>query len=54
MWTYTITNLRVDQWEILAKDFTSDIDSGYKDAAHIQNDLRYIFLFTDFARWKTT
>ena len=30
MWTYTIATLRVDQWKILAKDFTSDINSGYK------------------------
>ena len=29
-------------------DFTSDIDSGYKDAAYIQNDLLHICLFKDF------
>ena len=34
-------------------EFTLDVDSGYKDAAHIQNDLLYICLFTDFASWKT-
>ena len=51
MWTYTIATLRVDQWKILAKDFISDINSGYKDAAYIQNDLLYIC--TDFARWKS-
>ena len=39
--------------EILAKDYTSDIDSGYKDAAHIQNGLLCICLFTDFAQWET-
>ena len=54
MLTYIITTLRVDQWEIFLKDFTSDIDSGYKDAAPIQNDLLYICLFTDFALWRTT
>ena len=27
------------------------IDSGYKDGAHIQNNL-FIFAFTDFASWK--
>ena len=35
MWTHAIKILRVDQWENLAKDFTLDIDSGYKDATHI-------------------
>ena len=35
MWTYTITNLRVNQWEILVKEFTS--------AAHIQDDLLCIW-----------
>ena len=35
MWIYAIKILQVDQWENLAKDFTSDIDSGYKDAAPI-------------------
>ena len=50
IWTYSITTL---EKKFFTKEFTSDIDSGYKDAAHIQNDLRYIFLFTDFARWKT-
>ena len=52
MWTYTITTLRVHKWEILAKEFILDVDFGYKYAAHIQNDLLYIPLFTDFARWK--
>ena len=28
LWTYTITSLRVNQWEIFAKEFTSDVDSG--------------------------
>ena len=27
-WTYTITTLWVTQWEIFAKEFTSDFDSG--------------------------
>ena len=53
MWTYIITTLWVGQSEILAKDYTSDIDSGYKDAAHIQNGLLCICLFTDFAHWET-
>ena len=26
------------------KEFTSDADSGYKDAAHIQNELLYVHL----------
>ena len=26
------------------KEFTSDFDSGLKNAAHIKNDLLYIFL----------
>ena len=30
-----------------------DIDCGYKGGAHIQNNL-YIFVFTDFASWKTS
>lgn len=25
-------------------DFTLDIDSGYKDAAHMQNDLQILFI----------
>ena len=45
-------NLRVDKDEILAKDLTSGIDSGYNDVAHIQNNLLYICLFTDFDGWK--
>ena len=36
-----------------ATEFTPDVDSGEKDAAHIQNDLLHICLFIDFARWKT-
>ena len=28
IWSYTITILRVNQWEIFAKECTSDIDSG--------------------------
>ena len=28
IWTYTITTLRVNEWEIFAKEFTSDVDSG--------------------------
>ena len=39
-------------WEILAKEFTLDVNSGYKGVAHIKNGLLYIGLFTDFARWK--
>ena len=35
------------------KEFTLDIDSGYKEAAHIQNDLLYIDLFIDLVRWST-
>ena len=38
----------------LAKKFTLDIDFGYKDAAHTQNDLLYICFFTDFACCKDT
>ena len=41
--------LRVNQWEILTKKFTSDVDSSYNDAAHIQNDLLYICLFKRFS-----
>ena len=41
------------QEEISAMGFISDVDSGYKDAAHIQNDLLSTCLLTDFARWKT-
>ena len=48
IWTKTITTLLVDQREIFAKEFSSDVG-----AAHIQNDLLYICLLTDFARWKT-
>ena len=39
IWTYTITNLRVNQWKIFAAD--------------IQIDLLDICPFTDFAHWKT-
>ena len=28
IWIYTITTLLVSQWEIFAKEFTSDVDSG--------------------------
>ena len=52
MWTYTIRNLLENQWEILVKKFTLDVDSGYKDVAHIQNDLLYVSHFTDFTRLK--
>ena len=34
-----ITLHHMNQWEIFAKEFTSDVDSGWKDAASIQNDL---------------
>ena len=34
------------------KKFTLDVDSGYKDVAHIQNDLLYVSHFTDFTRSK--
>ena len=53
MWTYTNATLLENQWEIFAKKFTSDDDSSHKDQAHIQNDLLYICLFTNFAPWKT-
>ena len=43
----------MNQWEILAEEFTSNVDSGFKDAAHNQNDLLYICLL-DFTYWKTT
>ena len=41
IWIYTNTNIQVKKsnWEIFAKKFTLDLDSGYKDAAQIQNDL---------------
>ena len=42
----TSTNLRVRQWKVPAKEFVLDVDSGYKDEDHIQNNL-YIFFFTD-------
>ena len=45
IWTYIFTTLRMNHWEIFAKEFTSDFDSRYKDTAHIQNDLLYICLF---------
>ena len=49
--TNTITILWVNQWEIFAKEFTSEVHSGYKDAAHIQNDLLYVhFLHILLAR----
>ena len=44
IWTYTITTLWVNQWDIFPEDFTSDVDSGQIDAAHIQNDLLYAHL----------
>ena len=44
IWIFTISNLRVYQWEILAKEFTWDVYFGYKDTAHTQNEL----VFTDF------
>ena len=53
IWSYTMTILRVNQWEIFAKEFTSSVDSGWKDATHIQNKLLHICLFIDFACWKT-
>ena len=28
IWTYTITTLQLNEWEIFAKEFTSDVDSG--------------------------
>ena len=28
IWTYNITTLRVNQREVFAKEFTSDVDSG--------------------------
>ena len=28
IWTYTITNLLVNEWEIFAMEVTSDVDSG--------------------------
>ena len=34
-------------------EFTSDVDPGYKDAYHIQNDLLYICPYTDFGPSKT-
>ena len=42
----------VNQWEIIAKEFTSEVDSSWKDVAHIQNMLLHICLFTDFACFK--
>ena len=33
-----------------AKELTSDVDSGQKGAAHIQNDQLFIYLLTDFGR----
>ena len=53
MWTDTITNLQVNQWEIPANEFNLDVDSGYKDVTYIQNDLLYICHFTDFTGRKT-
>ena len=43
--------LRVNQREIIAKEFISNVDSGQKNAAHIT--LLQICLFIDFARLKT-
>ena len=34
----SFTILSVNQWEILANEFTLDFDTGYRDAAYIQND----------------
>ena len=51
IWAYTIKT-RINQWGILAKEFTLDIDSGYKNAAHIQNDLVVHLLLYIFC-WKT-
>ena len=45
IWAYTIEILWVNQWEVLAKQFTPDVDFGCKDMAYIQNDLLYIFVF---------
>ena len=33
LWTYTIITLRVSQWEIFGKKFTSGAHSGQTDAA---------------------
>ena len=44
IWTYIITTLWMNQWDIFAKDFTSNVDSGQIDAGHIQNDLLYAHL----------
>ena len=52
MWTYTVTISRVNPWEILAKEFTSEVNPGYNDAGYIQISLMWICLFTDFAHWK--
>ena len=39
----------VNECEILAKEFTSNVDFSHKDEAHIKNHL----LYTDFASWKS-
>ena len=44
IWTYTITTLWLNQWEIFAKEFISDVGSGWKDAADVQNYLLYVRL----------
>ena len=51
IWTYTITTLWVNQWEIIAKEFTSEHDSGKKKMQLLFKITccMYICLFTDFA-----
>ena len=51
IWTYTITTLWVNQWEIIAKEFTSEHDSGKKkmQLTFKITCCMYICLFTDFA-----
>ena len=34
----------MDLWETFAKEFTSDVDFGLKDAFHIDNNLLYLHL----------
>ena len=46
-----MTTLRVNQLEILAKEFISGVSSGYKDAVRIQNDVLYMMTFgTKYSR----
>ena len=45
-------DVRTSSGRKFAKWITSDIDSGYKDGAYIQNDLLHICLFTDFSGWE--